>query len=504
MRACSRPLLPALLLCVLVACTEDLPTAAPDVEVVATVGDRNITSAELEHVLRQRSLETDSAPVAVERRRAVLADLVRMEAMAQLATVRGWDEDPALAIEARIAARRALAAETERRTLRALPPPTAEQIRRFIDDNPHAFGARQWLTFEELSLPLPDAELMSALDRALRAGASFEALARRLHDAQLTPTRRVSGAGTEQLPRALVKALVDAGPDKPQILRGMPDRLTVMVLRAATPAPIVDAEAERVAFGLVQDLQRRHAAQQQIQQAVDAVSIEYHGEFADDFIDKLDDERAEAAARAADAPGASAASQGETTASDTGTANRTAQGTTPLPLPAGRATADRPAVGDTLRVAAGLAVGAAFVLLTLLMALRHELGKLWLPRVGSSRAPEAPLLPLSVLYETARQTGLHAYNPSFWSGAGRPLLWLAWLTGLVSLSLLVSRQWAGLGLGVTAASLAIGLVLGVLAAYAFARSPWRTSTRRRTWLPVLLPALAWLGLSAGLLWMAPR
>lgn len=303
------------------------------------------------------------------------------------------------------------------------------------------------------------------------------------------------GAGTEQLPQALGKALVDAGPGKPQILRGMPDRLTVMVLRAATPAPIVDAEAERVAFQLVQDLQRRHAAQQQIQQAVDAVSIEYHGAFAD----KLDDERAGAAASAADAPDASAASKGGTTAPGT----ETAKGTTPSVLPAGRATADRPAVGDTLRAATGLAVGAAFVLLTLLMALRHEIGTLWLPRLGSLHTPEAPL-PLSVLFETARQTGLHAYNPSFWSGAGRPLLWLAWLAGLVSLSFLVLRQWAGLGPGVTTASLATGLALGVLAAYAFARSPWRTSTRGRTWLPVLLPALMWLGLSAGLLWVTPR
>lgn len=455
-------ILPAALF-TLVACTEGQRNTLSTADIVATVGGRHITAVELEHVLPQDGLGLEAEPTVAARRRTALASLVQMEAMAQLAMTQGWHEDPAFEIDAQMATRRALAAEAERRTLRRLPPPTPEQIRRFIDDNRQLFGARQWFTIEELSLPVPAPKVMAALDSAVRNGASIEVLEQMLREAQLIPIRRVRGAGTEQLPPALGKALRNAGTGKPLVLRPIPDRLTIAVLHGVTPAPIGDAEAERVAFGVLQDLQRRRAAQQQIQQAMDAVSIEYRGEFA--------------------------------TTADTAGAAPTA---TQEALPAGRPASARQGVGHKVTAAVGMAVGAAFITLTLLMAIRHEIGRLWLPSVGFPSTP-APLPLLTDFLEAHHQNSPHATTPSFWSKLGRFLLWFAWVVGLMGLSGLVLRDSGVPGLEVTAASLAVGLLLGVLAAHAFARSPWRTRTRSHTWLPVLVLALVWLGLNAGLL-----
>ena len=456
-------LLQAAALLTLVACTEGPRHAPSTAEIVATVGERHITAVELDHVLPQGSIGVEAEPTVAARRRTALTNLVQMEAMAQLAMAQGWHEDPAFEIDAQMATRRALAAEAERRTLRRLPPPTPEQIRRFIDDNRPLFGARQWFTIEELSLPAPAPLVMAALDSAVRNGASLEVLEGLLRGAQLVPTRRVRGAGTEQLPPALGKALLSAGLGKPLVLRPMPDRLTVAVLRGVMPAPIGDAEAQRIAYGVLQDLQRRRAAQQQIQQAMDAVSIEYHGAFA--------------------------------TTADTAGAAPTA---TLAALPAGRPASARQTVGDKIMAAVGMAVGAAFITLTLLMAIRHAIGRLWLPRDGFQSTP-APLPLLTDLLEADHQNGPYATHPSFWSRLGLFLLWFAWMVGLMGLSGLVLRDSGVLGLEVTAASLAVGLLLGLLAAHAFARSPWRARTRSHTWLPVLVLALVWLGLNAGLL-----
>jgi EpsD family peptidyl-prolyl cis-trans isomerase len=438
---------------------------------VALVGDVAITRQDLD-LAWQRMAPTDTPPALVTaQRQAMLADWVRMEALAQRALADRLDIRPVYEAELAAAQRRVLALQVERQAQAQAPTVTPKQVRLVIERSPWAFNDRQLLTLEELSLPVPAEPLASQLVRAGQQGERFENIEHLLTQANVVPQRRVYTAATDQLRPQLLQPLLTAKPGEALVGRMGPNLLQIMVVRAATPAPLGDEAATAAATAVLNAQLRQRAVQQRVQQVVEQTPIEYFGEFA-----KVAD-----VGSSADKPPASyALAQAPDFAdADAGTAVALPQGLTePRPWARWRL----PAVAGLLATAGALA------LLLWVMVVRHAVGTLWLPvvwplrRAGSSTRL-AVLLAQHVLRQSkvrlpikTRLTRWFQWAPAVAAGV---MLWLTLHSALDRLG----PWWVAVCVGT-------GLVLGLLAAQAFARSRWRKATRQRLWLPVLMVALA--------------
>lgn len=447
---------------------------------VARVGKVAITRQDLDHAW-QRVAAPDTPPaLVVAQRQAILADWVRMEALAQRAQADQLDTRPAFEAEAAAAQRRVLALQVEREAQAKAPVITPKQVRLVIEGSPWAFKDRKLLTIEELTLALPPEPLASQLVQAGQQGERFEAIEQRLNQAGVVAQRRVYTAGTDQIRPPLLQPLLTAKPGEALVGHAGPDKLQIMVVRVATPAPLGDEAATKTATAVLNAQLRQLAVQQRVQQVVAQTPIEYFDEFAANV---------GAGQAAANLPPSSARAQApDFAALDAGTMAALPQGLTePNPWARWR-----------LPGLAGLLVAAsALALLLWVMVVRHGVGTLWLPvlwprRRARSTPSLAVLLAQQVLKRSAERlvfkTRLTRWLQSAPALAAWVLLWPALQSALDRLG-----PW------VVAACMVAGLMLGLLAAHAFARSRWRTATRHRLWLPVLLVALPLALVSRGAL-----
>ena len=454
----------------LTACGDKAPDEPTQQDLVAMVGDVAITRHELD-LAWQRVAAPDTAPeLAAEQRKAILADWVRMEALAQRAQKDGLDEGAHFQAEAAAAQRRALALQVEREAQAKAPSVTPRQVRRVIEGYPLAFRERQFLTIEELLFPAPAEPLVSGLVEAGQRGDSFDSLQRLLREANVVPHRRVYSAGTDQLRPDLITALLAAKPGEAVVGRHGAQQMQIMVLRVATAAPLVDEAATLAATSVLNAQLRQRVVQQRVAQVVSASPITYFGEFV----------APEAPATPASQPTSATALA---LAPDFGDAEGLKAG-----LPQGLA---QPVGWKRWRVpglAGLLTVASAVALLLWVMVVRHWVGSLWLPviwpwRRARQRPSLAVLLAQHVLKQSAQRFELKAWLGS-WLLLAPALLGAATFWQQVQTSLVWLDAW------IVAGCVGTGLLLGLPAAYIFAQSRWRTATRQRLWLPVLLASAA--------------
>lgn len=441
----------------LTACSDTVPDAPSQQDVVAKVGDLAITRSELDQAL-QRIAEPGKPPeFAAAQRQAVLADWVRMEALAQRALKDRLDEGALFQAEAAAAQRRALALQVEREAQAKAPSVTPKQVRLVIEGYPLAFRERQFLTIEELLFPVPAEPLLSELMEAGQRRDSFDSLQRLLRQSKVVPHRRVYTAGTDQLRPDLITALLAAKPDEALVGRQGPQQMQVMVLRMATPAPLDDEAATLAASAMLNAQLRQRAVQQRIAQVVSESPITYYGEFLE--------------------PEALTKDLGVPQAAKPGLP----QGLVP---PVGWKRWRLPGLAGLLTVASALA------LLLWVMVVRKWVGSLWLPGLWPMRrAKHRPSLAVLVAQRVLAQSA-QRFELKTWLSSG--LLLVPALVGAATFWQQLQTSLVWLDAWIVVGCVGAGLLLGLPAAYAFAKSGWRTATRQRLWLPVLLASLALL------------
>lgn len=469
-----RAFLHSLLGCLIVLTTgistaEDMTAQS---EVVAKVGNVSITRQVLD-LAWERMAPPDSTPEkAAVQRKALLAELVRMEALAQRAEADNLDSSPTYVAELVVAQRKVLASLVERRVVANAPTVTPAQVRMVIESNPQAFRDRQLLTIEELTIPLPGEPLRTQLVDASQQGESFQSMEKRLEQAQVRPLRRVYTVGSDQLKIELLKSLMDAKADEAVMVKRGSDQLQIMVMRTSTPAPLTDESATLIATAKLNAQLRQHAIQQHIQKVLNETDIAYFGEFT---------QLTHAVPAATDA--ATSAPPNQIAALSVNDA-------------ANKALPQEQSQSSLIKrwrrvILAGLVVAAgALAMLQWVMMVRQWIGTLWLPFIWPQRRPKhsPTLAAMWAKHFLARsnqrftlQQRLHGWlvmSPALLSAV---MFWRQ----LQDAQALLSSWKLALCLGT-------GLLLGVGASHVFARSRWRAATRLRLWLPLWLVSLGLL------------
>lgn len=259
---------------VAVATGKAKPSAAA--EVLATVNGTPITRQEVE-VLFQRSATLTTTPEqAATRKRAILADLVRAEAMAQEAVRKGLQDEAQLALEARLAHRQLLATKAEKAAGDGLPTIFPEEARNFVTTNPLLFLQRKQYTLEEVQLVTSGPTLFKRLDEAIkRTDADLDRAQRMAVEAGAATQRRVFATQSEALPAPLLVPLLNARVGQVFVLQYSADRGALLGVKAAVAAPITGEEAVQAAIGLGTEMRRRQSMLRFSQQVIEKSRIEY-------------------------------------------------------------------------------------------------------------------------------------------------------------------------------------------------------------------------------------
>ena len=455
----------ALALFALAACSSDTGQKPEKTQVAAVVNGVEITQREVNLVYKRIEVAGTPATVAAAQQRAILADLVNTELLAQQAVADKLDATPDLMVEAHLARRQALARLVERNTLQGVADAPPDVLSKLVDANPLGFAGRKLLVLEEIALASADTALLDKLDAAATKGASMDRLEQIAREANAPLLRGLRNTSTDQLPPAVAQPLLDAKPGTPIVVQNAPDRGVVLLLRSAAAAPLVGDAATQAAATAVNMQRRRQAVQQQVQQATAAAKIVYHGAFAPHASGK-DEALAEGA------------------------------GVPQVALPVGAATPPAQSLLRQLAIAAAAALTCALAVLIQVHTLRYWRGWLWLPRPWPDR-----WLPIYARTEDE----VHLINPASFksaSGFGKTVLILGWLTlaGLLFVQLFMA--WRRLPGWVLPLGVASGLLLGVVASHLLANSRLRQASRQARWWPVAFFMAMLLGSSCAGIWIS--
>lgn len=439
----------ALGMLVLASCSE-APSSKPKTQVAAVVNGVEITQRELDSIYKKLEVPGTPPKEAAAKRRALLAELVRIEALAQQAATDKLDATPDYMVEAHVANRKLLATQIERAAAQKAEAAQVQPARDFVAANPRIFTQRQLLILESLVFATPDPKLITAVEESINKGAAPAQIEEIIRAATTDVHPQLTSLTSERLPTSVLAKLYGAKPGTMVVIKQTEQRAEVFALRAAYPAEIKgDAAIEAATMVISSELKQR-AIKERVEAVLNTTKITYFGEFA---------------------PGAA--------------------GATPNDLPLG----GMPLALSQRRTAALMSgLGMAGFLVTLLM-------------FASTRYWQGGLLPMNAQMAFAKSMDGASHGPIVVnpmkkaSAAGKILLMLAWVALLVMMGALVVKGEQKLGPLLAYSMAAIGVVLGAAASYWFVHSPLRELTRNVRWAPVVTFALLLAGTCGAGIWI---
>jgi EpsD family peptidyl-prolyl cis-trans isomerase len=450
------------------AMAQENPTAAPDAKthpVAADVNGVKILRKEVDLVYGRQAAPGLSSEQVMARKRAILAELVRAEVLAQKAAENKLDQSPDFELEIQLTRRSMLASKIEQLILGAATRVTPQQAQDFVSINPRLFAERQLLTLEVMNLTTPDQGLLDRLDQASNEGAGLEKVERLIREARGESQRKVMQNSSDRLPADLFKAL-SSKPYKPVVIKfsDNPQRGLVMLLKSATPSPLSGNEAVAVAGNLLQNRQLQSTRLNSINALVNGAKVEYFGAFT----------------------GVQAGGESSLEA------DMVAGSIHSAPISRTR----------KLAIAGGLAAATSLLVVLLLASWRFWTGNshrsaapAWLQRMPLIGRLVPPLQAGAALAQAlASSSGRSGQGDAAWHGKLLALLFLAGCMGLLWLQSVAA--WNRLPHWVTASAGAVGLAFGLLLAWVWLRSRLAELGKDRRWLPLPILGLLTLGASA--------
>ncbi len=476
--------------------------AAAAAQVLATVNGVEITQGEVDHLYRRTGLVDQSPAMAAVRKKAILADLVRAEAMSQHGVSLGLEDPEQQAVEWRMARRQWLAARVEREFADTQEPLSPLVVQNFMERNPLLFSQRRQYTLEEVQIRSPDPQLFKRLEEAIaKTGLDLDRAQRFAVEAGATTQRRVIAVASDRLPPPLVAPLAGSRIGQLWVVQSGPDRGGVLAVRASVPAPLVGEGALQAALLVAQEQRRRRAAVARSDEILNKARISYTA--AADALST-----AAAAAAVAPAPAAAAAvaaSAGRPSpaaSSPTDGAARPAAERGPVivqpdialvELPRGRIESPRRVLARRAAVGGAAAVGGFLTMLMLFAMVRYGYQRIWLPRLWRIQRPESTPSLLKIVAEAV----LHPSTLKVpWSRRVQRWVLTLGVAGCgIAAAMAGSAMARHLEPWVLVVAALVGWLCGILATYAFARSRWRERTQNWRGMPVVILQLLLLGLS---------
>ena len=238
----------------LAGCSES--KEAPEGQVVATVGDQEITTSELKLEMAQlpASAQAKAQPQA-------LNSIVNRKLLATAAVERGLDKTPMGAMMLQKARELALIGLLQQSIAENAPKPSADEIKIFMTDNPQAFADRNLVIVDQWAAPEATPQVVKAMEPLN----TIEPILKLLDDNHVAYQRGFSSIDTLNVPK-------DAAGKIGQMKAGdvflTPAAGGIMIsrIREIVPQPLSGADATNAATNLLKQQRSSGLVQKQIEE----------------------------------------------------------------------------------------------------------------------------------------------------------------------------------------------------------------------------------------------
>jgi len=248
--------------------------------IAAVVNGVEITHAEIEYFAKNSIPPGTDKDVALEQKKAVLANLVRAELLAQKAHDMGIDKDPDFTIALYEAKRQVLAGMAESRLVKNATPVTPEIAKNVVENNPRMFSDRKLLVYEEVLIQGVDVPFLKSLIAMTDNGATEAQLIEVLKSNKKVFQKTIKSQTSDQIQPVFLDVLLKSTPEKPIIAR-IEDKISmIMVLHEVRPVPLLGEQAIQAAMALVNAQQRNALFSKSMTELINTSKITYFGDYA--------------------------------------------------------------------------------------------------------------------------------------------------------------------------------------------------------------------------------
>ena len=212
-------------------------------QVAAKVGSEEISVHQINFVL-SRTNTANTTPESADRlRREVLEKLIDQQLAVDQAMEKKLDRSPEVVSQLEAARREVLARAYVQQLAAALPKPTAEETKKYYQDNPALFAERRVYNLQEIVVPAAaGADVQEPIKAQVAAGKSMEELANWLKGRSIRFGGNSATRAAEQIPLELLKT-ISAMKDGQTTVIPSPQGLTILRVASSQLAPVAEAAA---------------------------------------------------------------------------------------------------------------------------------------------------------------------------------------------------------------------------------------------------------------------
>jgi len=246
-------------------------------QTAAKVNKEEITVHQINFVMQQqRGLKPEQAE---EASRQILERLIDQELAVQKADELKLDRDPRVVQQLEAVRRDVLARAYAEKVGEAATPPSAEDIKKYYDENPDLFSQRRIYSLQEIGIEATP-EQVSSLRTKLAEVKSITEFIDYLKQEGLRFSANQAVRAAEQLPLASLKAFAGMAPGQ-AVLNASPTGAQVIVVAGVRSQPVTEEQARPAIEQFLLNERKRNLLTQDRAALRASASIQYVGKFAE-------------------------------------------------------------------------------------------------------------------------------------------------------------------------------------------------------------------------------
>lgn len=244
-------------------------------QTAAKVNNEVVSVEQVELVLnQQRGVPADRRDAAG---RQVVERLIDQALAAQKAETLKLDQEPRVQHALALAQREILARAYAEKAGEAAAKPTAEEVKKYFDDNPALFSQRRVYNLQELAIEA-SAEQMPALREKLASAKSIQDFVEYLRASELRFAGNQAVRAAEQLPLATLKFFANLK-DGQALINATPNGAQVVVLASSREQPVTEEQARPAIEQFLLNERKRKLIDDERRALRAAAKIEYTDKF---------------------------------------------------------------------------------------------------------------------------------------------------------------------------------------------------------------------------------
>lgn len=247
-------------------------------QVAAKVGDDEISVHQINMVLNAANTSGASAQDVQRMSREVLEKLIDQQLAIAQANKKELNRSPEVLAQIEASKREILARAYVQQLVGGLPKPTADEVKKYYNDNPQLFSERRVFNVQELIIPAQDG-LVELLTPMANAGKPMEDIVNVLKSKDIKFNGGSATRAAEQIPLEMLKRLQPLK-DGQSLVAQTPQAVTFIRIASSRTMPLDEATASPRIEQFLGNQRANEAIASNMKGLRQASKIEYMGDFA--------------------------------------------------------------------------------------------------------------------------------------------------------------------------------------------------------------------------------